>query len=151
MHLFGLQSGHKDNLFWVDYDSDAETVKTNNMGGFGISGDSLELEERKTGSESKEAREAREAKATKEDDAATPFHLWNERVLIDWNERVDQCDAGRKLDVIRTKLLLRQWKQNLRRSLVVYLRERYGAGWVDDSPRNPELQLDLDAAADAMR
>jgi hypothetical protein len=107
MLLFGLRTDLTANPSWVDVDSDTETVKTNNIRGFGMSVDSLELEERKNGSESKEAREAREAKATKEDDAATPVHLWNERVLADWNDRPDQFEAGLKLHVIRTKLLLR--------------------------------------------
>jgi hypothetical protein len=64
-------------------------------------------------------------KATKEDDAEVPIHLWNERVLQDWSKRNDQEDAGWKLETIRAKLLLQRWKQNLQRSLVAHLNEKF--------------------------
>jgi hypothetical protein len=108
--------------------------------GFGINSSSSEKEPilKPIGTESSEDLRAREAKATKEDDAAVPIHLWNERVISDWNTRPDQHEASVKLDVIRTGLLLRGWKINLRRSFVDYLlRTEYGSTWNTDTPKEP--------------
>jgi hypothetical protein len=90
-------------------------------------------------------------KLTKEDDAEVPIHLWNERALHDWNKRTNQEDTSQKLEIIRSKFLLQRWKQNLRRSLVVPLNEKFGVGWLNKSPRSPELATKLDAGTDALR
>jgi hypothetical protein len=120
--------------------------------GFGMCLDTLvgDLKVSRTGSESKESKEEQEAKATKEDNAEVPIHLWNERVLQDWSKRNNQEDAGWKLETIRDKFLLRRWKQNLQRSLVAHLNDKFGVDWLDESPRSTELKIELDAGTDAL-
>jgi hypothetical protein len=140
----------------VDRTTDStKSTRSNNIEfqGFGMRLD-MSAGERRAGItelESREGKEVRETKATKEDDAEVPIHLWNERVLPDWVERNDQEEVGRKLETIRAKLLLRRWKQNLRRSLVTHLNDKFGVGWSNESPRSTDLVYELEAGADALR
>jgi hypothetical protein len=151
MCLFGLQAnafGGRQGDFDQGNRADDEAHR-----GFGFYVDDLakEQDSARHGSETAAERRLREAKAVKEDDAAVPVHLWNERVLQDWNARSDQDETSRKLDTIRSKFLLRRWKQNLRKSFVAYLSEEHGYNWQSQETRSTELELDLEAGMDALR
>ena len=71
-------------------------------------------------------------------------------MLRDWDSRSDQEEAGQKLDTLRSKLLLRRWKQNLRKSFVVYLAAEYGCDWRSQATRLTGAGLDLEAGTDAL-
>jgi hypothetical protein len=54
------------------------------------------------------------------------------------------------LETIIEKFLLQRWKQNLQRSLVAHLNEKFGVGWLDKSPRITDLKIKLDVGTDAL-
>jgi hypothetical protein len=109
MLLFGLcPDSMEDFDTLMGQESTTGTKGDSNSRGFGMCLDTLaeDLRTHNISLESKESKEAREAKATKEDNTEAPIHLWNERVLPDWNKRTNQEDASQKLEIIRSKFLL---------------------------------------------
>jgi hypothetical protein len=86
-------------------------------------------------------------KSVKADDAATPVHLWNERV---WKMKqvpsryqlFQSRYGGCPLDSIR-ELLLRRWRINVRTSFQRHLREVYGPTWYELTPGRGPLHHDL--------
>jgi hypothetical protein len=57
------------------------------------------------------------------------------------------------MEIIRSKFLLQRLKpQNLRRSLVAHLNEKFGVGWLNESLRSPaELETELNSGPDVLR
>ena len=151
MTMFGLQVNDYEER-QAEFGQD-ELLVDEARRGFGFYVDELSKvqDASKQGSETAAERKLREAKAAKEDDAAVPVHLWNSRVLRDWDSRTDQEEAGQRLDTLRSKLLLRRWRQNLRKSFIVYLASEYGCDWRSQVKRSPELDSDLEAGTDALR
>jgi hypothetical protein len=96
------------------------------------------------------------SKAVKSDDAATPTHLWNDRV---WRRPHSKVQLGKfkkryascPLDVIRS-CLLHRWRRNVLRSLLMYLQTKFGVDWCA-RPRDDwseDLLKDLESGAECI-
>jgi hypothetical protein len=88
------------------------------------------------------------AKSVKADDAVVPIHLW---VTWVWSRFPTLSGRHRFVDKYRhcplvalRFFLLRRWRCNLRRSLIQYLKDTYGASWSMLQSSNSQLSLDVE-------
>jgi hypothetical protein len=114
-----------------------------------------ELEDSRRLSQSElEIRHHQYAKSVKSDDAATPVHLWDNRVWKSPHDRaaVLHCHSRYGHCPLTTWrcFLLRRWRINLRKSLMYYLKVKHGDQWWSGCNPSQELLKDKLAGAESI-
>ena len=100
---------------------------------------------------SSQAKKARDLKATKDDDAAVPLYLWNDRIeaLFPWIDSYDNMVEA--LEKIRG-FLKDRWCRILTRSFGAYMRGAYGSNWTTmKREADSSFLCDLETGSDCIR
>ena len=101
-----------------------------------------------------------DVKAVKSDDADVPIFIWNQRLIHTYPDRefikaLAPAKVTKALNILRY-FLLRRWHQNVRKSLIKYLKVTWKSDWVNyvsgtrESSQKTEFALDLHGGTECL-